>query len=403
MIDHAAPSLDYRAWQRGRIVVGERAYAVATKPGLAGHAAGDPATVMLAAALGDVRNAVVVTMPSGNGLVAAAAVAGGARMVYCTDRSCIAREATARTLAMQTHDASSTAVHIAASHGVLALPDHARADVVLVRVVPEKLPMLQLLHDALRVLRPGGRCLVAGANAEGAKSAATLLQRLVGHAKLLEQHSSHRLVVAVRPDTLPPCPDDLVTPYIDPEYFHETNVVLGGHPYTLSSRPGVFSWEHLDEATAMLASLMDVRAGERVLDIGCGAGALGALAATQSGTGTVALVDVDHEAVRSAQRTLHAAGCTNARALSSDIASAVAGESFDVVVANPPFHVGRHTDLEVPRQFMREAHEALVVGGRLWLVANRTLPYESMLTELFGAYQIAHDGQRFKVLRAVKQ
>ncbi|MCC6242712.1 MAG: class I SAM-dependent methyltransferase [Gemmatimonadaceae bacterium] len=402
MIDQTAPALDYRTWQRGRVVVGDRAYAVATKPGLAGHASGDPATVMLAAALGDVRDAVVVSMPSGNGVVAAAAVAAGAREVHCADRSSIAREATARTLAMQSSEMSDTMVHIHATHGITALPGSGRADVVALRVVPEKLPMLQLLHDALRLLRPGGRCLVAGANAEGAKSAATLLQRLAGHAKLLEQHSSHRLVVAVRPETLPPCPADLITPYTDPDHFHETVVSLAGHPFTLSSRPGVFSWEHLDEATATLASLLDVRAGERVLDLGCGAGALGALAARQSGTGDVALVDVDIEAVRSADRTLRAAGLMNARALSSDIALAVDGAGFDVVVANPPFHVGRHTDLEVPRQFMREAFDALVSGGRLWLVANRTLPYESMLTALFGSYAVAHDGVRFKVLRAVK-
>jgi 16S rRNA G1207 methylase RsmC len=33
----------------------------------------------------------------------------------------------------------------------------------------------------------------------------------------------------------------------------------------------------------------------------------------------------------------------NARAVVSDVRNAVLDERFDVVVANPPFHVGKHT------------------------------------------------------------
>ncbi|MBL0172986.1 MAG: methyltransferase [Gemmatimonadaceae bacterium] len=386
---------DYRAWQRGRVVVGDRAFHVATKPGLFAHGHEDPATQMLAAEVTECAGQRVVSMSCGNGLVGAVAAASGASQVWMTDRNALAIDASQRTLKA---NAVNGAVRM--GHGAGPLPLDVMADVVAIRVVAERIPMLILLHDALRILRPGGRCLLAGANHEGAKSAARLLERLFGNAKTLAQHRGHRLVVATRPAQPPDISDELITPFTDPHVFRDVPVSLRGRAFTLSTRPGVFSWEHLDEATEVLAGLIDITPGERVLDIGCGAGALGVVAAHLSHTGVVCLVDVDSEAVRCATQTLHAAGVANARALVSDVASAVRDESFDVVVANPPFHVGTQVDLDVPRQFIRDAFDVLVPGGRVLLVANRTLPYEAMLSAQFGAYRSLYDGRRFKVLSA---
>ena len=99
---------------------------------------------------------------------------------------------------------------------------------------------------------------------------------------------------------------------------------------------------------------------------------------------------------------LEGAGITNATVLLSDVAGAVLTETFDVVVANPPFHIGKQTDLDVPRQFIIDAFTVLEPGGHLLLVANRTLPYEAMMSEQFGAYRSLYDGRRFKVLSAIK-
>jgi 16S rRNA (guanine1207-N2)-methyltransferase len=150
----------------------------------------------------------------------------------------------------------------------------------------------------------------------------------------------------------------------------------------------------------VLADVMEVLPGEDVLDLGCGSGAIGLLAAHRSGTGAVTLLDVDSEAVRCAERTIVASGLTNCRAMISDVASAVLDQRFDRVVANPPFHVGKQTDLAVPTQFILDAWRVLRPGGTLQLVANRTLPYEKIVYETFGNLTTMHDGPRFKVLSA---
>ncbi len=114
------------------------------------------------------------------------------------------------------------------------------------------------------------------------------------------------------------------------------------------------------------------------------------------------MVDADVEAVRSAARSAHANGVAHFRALASDVASAVIDERFDVVVTNPPFHVGKATDLDVPLRFIEDASRVLAPGGRLYLVANRTLPYEQAIHRRFGNIANLHDGPRFKVLSATR-
>jgi 16S RNA G1207 methylase RsmC len=92
----------------------------------------------------------------------------------------------------------------------------------------------------------------------------------------------------------------------------------------------------------------------------------------------------------------------NFRTLPSDVAEAVIDERFDLVVTNPPFHVGKQTELSVPMQFIEDSWEVLAPGGQLFLVANRTLPYETPIKRRFGNVLMVHDGRRFKVLTATK-
>ena len=125
---------DYRVWQRGRAVVGVRTLHVATKPGLMAHGHADPATAMLADALTDCAGQRVVSMPCGNGLVGAVAAASGASQVWMTDCNGIAIDASRRTLQANAVDGE-----VRLGHGAAPLPVDLLADVVAIRVVPERI------------------------------------------------------------------------------------------------------------------------------------------------------------------------------------------------------------------------------------------------------------------------
>ncbi|MEO6445079.1 MAG: methyltransferase [Gemmatimonadaceae bacterium] len=382
------------------VPVGGQSYSVATKPGVLAHGFRDPAAMLLAEQVVVPPDGVVVLMNCGNGLTGAV-IAGGGRTsrLLLTDRNLLSVDAARRTMARAGVEA--TAVY--RGQGAHPLPRELQADVVAIRIPLEKLALHQLLWDAHRILRVGGRCYIAGATNEGIKSAAKAMERLFGEANLETVSSGHRVLSAARAPDIGGSVEEFENPFLDSDHFNELHVTLRGSACTLFTRPGVFSWDHADEATEILAGVMEVQRGDAVLDLGCGAGGLGLVAARLSGTGRVSMVDADVEAVRSATRTVQHAGLDQCTVLASDVASAVLAERFDVVVTNPPFHVGKSTDLRVPVQFIHDAWEVLRPGGRLFLVANRTLPYEREVNERFGNLATAHDGRRFKVLSAVRR
>ena len=387
-------------WRTVEEVVAGEPLLVATRPGVFAHGEEDTSARLLAEHAIVHPGDVVVHLNCGNGLFGAAVHrAGVAGRVLLADRNVVSWEAARRTLIANGVDAP----EVYLGQGAIPLPGDLAADVVAIRVPQEKLALLQLLRDAFGILKVGGACYLAGANNEGVKPAARALERIFGNAAVLAHGGGHRVVVAEKRADSPADASDLADPLLRPDVFHELDVVLRGRTFRLFSRPGVFSWDHLDEATGILADHIEVSAGDSVLDLWCGSGPLGVLAATLADDVRVTMVDADAEAVRSAARSAEAAGIRDARLLTSDVASAVLGERFDLVVTNPPFHVGKATSLDLPLRFIADGWEVLAPGGRLFLVANRTLPYEQAIRHRFGNLRTLHDGQRFKVLSAVRR
>jgi 16S rRNA (guanine1207-N2)-methyltransferase len=107
-------------------------------------------------------------------------------------------------------------------------------------------------------------------------------------------------------------------------------------------------------------------------------------------------MDIDRRAVDCAQRNV-----TDPRAAFAwaDVRrEGLAG--LDFVVMNPPFHDGGAEDKALGQAFIRAAHGGLRDGGVLWLVANRHLPYEAVLGELFGKVAMKAETGGFKVFEA---
>ncbi|MBC7844527.1 MAG: methyltransferase [Gemmatimonadaceae bacterium] len=377
--------------------VGGRNFQVATKPGLLNHGRDDVAMRLLAEKVAVAPSSTVAHLNCGSGLFGAVAcISRGAAKVVLTDRSIVAVEAAKRTFAMNGLSPDSVIL----GHGSAPLGPETWADVVAIRIPTEKIALLHLLADAFEMLNLGGQCCIAGATTEGIKSAAGLLEARFRNTTVLGTDSGHRAVMAIKRHHEPRDASLLDDEALRHDSFRPLDVAIGGSALHLFSRPGVFSWDHLDDATRILGDVLDVRPDDDVLDLGCGSGALGMLAARRSGTGRVRLVDVDSEAIRCVDRAIGTMHITNATALCSDVADAVRDERFDVVITNPPFHVGKSTDLDVPSQFILDAWQVLKPGGRLMLVANRTLPYERLVQATFGNLTTVHDGARFKVLAA---
>jgi 16S rRNA (guanine1207-N2)-methyltransferase len=73
----------------------------------------------------------------------------------------------------------------------------------------------------------------------------------------------------------------------------------------------------------------------------------------------------------------------HARAFASDGVPEGAARRYDLVVSNPPFHVGKSVDGDIARAFIERAQHALEPGGQLILVANQFLRYDQVLRAAF--------------------
>ena len=182
----------------------------------------------------------------------------------------------------------------------------------------------------------------------------------------------------------------------------EIRVVLRGHSLTFRSDAGVFSREAVDRGTHLLIDALDLGPKARILDLGCGYGAIGIVASRLTEGGHVILTDVNRRAVALARANLTANGITNAEVREGDLYAPVAGLAFDDILSNPPIRAGR----AVVDQLISDAPAHLPAGGHLWLVARTKQGAESIrarMIEAFGNATVVRRGSGFKVLRSVKE
>ena len=113
----------------------------------------------------------------------------------------------------------------------------------------------------------------------------------------------------------------------------------------------------------------------------------------------LSLFDIDRRAIEAARRNVEDARVELHWADVTAPDAGVAGE-MDFIVMNPPFHDGGGEDRALGQAFIRRAAQSLRKDGALWLVANRHLPYEAVLAELFARVESRADQGGYKVFEA---
>jgi 16S rRNA (guanine1207-N2)-methyltransferase len=163
---------------------------------------------------------------------------------------------------------------------------------------------------------------------------------------------------------------------------------------------GVFASHGLDPGTALLIENLTIGKTDRVLDLGCGWGAVGVAAAKAAREGRVILTEVNRRAARLAEKNLERNRIANAEVRVGPFFEPVQEEQFDVIATNPPYRAGRPHVLRI----LEEAPDHLRPEGRLVLVGKGSHGirfYQEWLESHWpGPVEVLGRGSGYRVLEA---
>jgi 16S rRNA G1207 methylase RsmC len=163
------------------------------------------------------------------------------------------------------------------------------------------------------------------------------------------------------------------------------------------SRPGVFSYGRLDDGARALIESVEINPGDRILDMGSGCGTNGCFALRQAGpTGSVVFADSNLRAVHLSEHNARANGLESFETLASADMNELPAETFDVVLANPPYYAQGG----IAQLFIEKARALLRKGGRLYLVTRQPDQVGPIMAESFGRIDVA-ERRGYIILSAV--
>lgn len=170
---------------------------------------------------------------------------------------------------------------------------------------------------------------------------------------------------------------------------------IDGVALDLETAPTLFSPRAVDKGTLAMLTQVQIAAGAKVLDLGCGYGVVGILAAKRGAR--VWMLDKDPVAIEAARANAGANG-VDVQIVESDGFVGFGESGFDLILCNPPYQA----DFAVPKHFIEKGFNRLVVGGRMVMVTKRELWYRNKLAAIFGGVTVRHVDD-YVVFQAIKK
>jgi 16S rRNA (guanine1207-N2)-methyltransferase len=169
------------------------------------------------------------------------------------------------------------------------------------------------------------------------------------------------------------------------------NVDIKGFELEFETSQKCFSPKQIDIGTLAMLSCVEFTKEQKVLDLGCGYGVVGIIAAKFSGTANVYMVDSDWEAILYSMRNARRNHVEAVHIIQNDGIEALTEFGFDLILCNPPYH----TDFSIARRFIEKGFNRLKIGGRMLMMTKRKEWYKNKLISTFGGVRIQEIGGYF--------
>lgn len=252
-----------------------------------------------------------------------------------------------------------------------------------------------VLAESVARASAGGIVMAAAANSEGARSLESDLGALAGDVVSLSKNKCRVFWARIDPARID---RDLLLAWTK----------LGAaqrlaEDARFLSRPGLFAWDRIDAGSALLARHLPADLAGQGADLGCGFGYLTAeILARCPRVTSIDLYEAERVALDLAEINLPPlAHGVALDFLWHDVTTGLRG-SYDFIVSNPPFHTGKADRVDLGQAFIVAGAKALKPGGRMLIVANQHLPYETTFAAHFSRHRIVAVAEGYKIIEAEK-
>jgi len=265
-------------------------------------------------------------------------------------------------------------------------------DMVLILGSKQRQQTLGWIATAMDLLSPDGQMVLCTPNSLGARAYEKRIIELAGNVQTIVK-SKCRCICARKSNVL--------NTTLLKEWKAQTlpRIMSTG----LTSQPGVFSWDRMDTGSRLLAEHLPDDLSGCGMDLGCGNGFLTvSILRHCDNISEIHLVDTDANAIACATQNLSNFSHVSIYTHWLDATAEPIPQGMDWIVLNPPFHAGKAQDIELGKAMIHAACCSLRRSGSLFVVANRKLPYESVLATYLKSTKRLYQGEGFKVIQGIK-
>nr|WP_275065138.1 class I SAM-dependent methyltransferase [Bartonella sp. ML70XJBT] len=242
--------------------------------------------------------------------------------------------------------------------------------------------------DLLECVKPSGWIVISGNKTSGAASMMKWVKKIVPITHKLSKNHGLVFWLQVPPQIEKQNIAQLRSPPLSFDKFQTTS--------------GMFSHGRIDLGSAALASYLPKVISGKTADFGAGWGYLSHVALESDvKLTTFDLYEADYNALKAAKQ--HLKSITAPFPIHfywHDLVREPVTSLYDTIISNPPFHTQQTTDVFLGKHFIINAEKCLRPGGSLLLVANRHLPYETLLKNIFCTVLIHEQAHGFKIIEA---
>ncbi len=276
------------------------------------------------------------------------------------------------------------------------LESSTKFDLVVLRVPKHNSLLKFQLTTISSHINSNTKVIAAGMSKDIHKSTLKLFEDIIGSTTTSLAKKKARLVFSTAEQKYELETNELISHY----RIDSLNLIIKG-------MPGVFSRDGLDMgARVLLNHLPATRAGQKLIDLGCGTGVLGTAAAQQNPDLELVFCDESWLATESAKLTFesNSEATTDSQQdsdrvtyLTTDCLRGLENRHFDFVLCNPPFHQQNVQTLSIANKMFKQSAEKLKDSGELRVVANRHLKYRPLLNSYFKNVEIISKDPKFVV------